>query len=591
MVLRGPGEFAASRRISYPRVLAGSQGSRLDLGNLSIGTINIPSQLFTQFILKVLPTGYREFTGQVTENQGELEISVASRNPPQAWRVSGPSDAFPEMMEYLALRMALDLNPELIKSSGLDRSPYDQELAFAMGNEAFRQGRYRRARAFFEVADRFAPSDEKIDAMLALAYYHERDGQVDATILKAMEAAIQEDQNGDSSLLRPYLACLYHKAGLEDQAQAERFIFNRYLLRLEFQQFDARVDALKQLPLRGPGRHLSVMGDDVIFVNDKGAIAKAAAQPIPEGQSQVSVIELSPANQNPRQIKIYDDANLLSISPDGAVYAYRSQATEADQTPIPLVEGRALRGVQQIETSPSQFGRTNLFLLNRSGQVYWCEPDVDAGNCSPRQLRFDGVGNVTQIFPVEDQLYMVTSDGVVWYTEINISGQVTFTPRRLIQPTEAAKAQEIFVADDGTLYLLYDNGRVWRYYDDGRPETEDLKLVDPSTDTAQIFATGGYLYLLKSDGAVWRISNPRNPDPASDFTKIEFVVLEKVPTIQEMFVVAGPPAGDGLPGDRILYLLTNQRALLQGTDTGDPRMVLVPMYTPTPPQAAVVQQL
>ena len=172
VVLRGPGDFIPLQRIPLPRVLTGSQGSRLDLGNLSIGTISIPSQIFTQFILKILPTGYREFNGQINESNGEMEISVSSRNPPHAWYVAGPSDTFPEMMEYLALRMALDLNPEVIKSSGLDTSPSDRDLALAMGNQAFHQGRYQQARAFFELADRFAPLDEKVDAMLGLTRYH-----------------------------------------------------------------------------------------------------------------------------------------------------------------------------------------------------------------------------------------------------------------------------------------------------------------------------------------------------------------------------------------------------------------------------------
>lgn len=67
--------------------------------------------------------------------------------------------------------------------------------------------------------------------------------------------------------------------------------------------------------------------------------------------------------------------------------------------------------------------------------------------------------------------------------------------------------------DDGTSYLLHDNGTVWRYYDDGRPETEYMKLVDLGVGTAQISTAAGDLYLLKSNGAVWRISNPRSPDP------------------------------------------------------------------------------
>ncbi|NIO71426.1 MAG: hypothetical protein GTN71_20940, partial [Anaerolineae bacterium] len=355
VVLQGPGGFIPSQRIPLPRVLTGSQGSRLDLGNLSIGTISIPSQIFTQFILKILPTGYREFNGQINESDGELEISVSSRNPPHAWYVAGPSDTFPEMMEYLALRMALDLNPEVIKSSGLDTSPSDRDLALAMGNQAFRQQRYQRARAFFELADRFAPLHEKVDAMRGLTYYHlALEQPCDAPscfndALQAMEAAVREDPNGDSSLLRPYLACLYHKAGLEDQARDECDRFTQYLSRLESRDRDARVEALKQLPLRGPGRHLMVAGGDVLFVDEAGDIKRVV------GQTGEVTTTLKLSGKNPRQIGTYEDSNLLFITPDGAVRTYAYQSTDEEPTPKTLIVGRRLNGVQQIGTSAGRF--------------------------------------------------------------------------------------------------------------------------------------------------------------------------------------------------------------------------------------------
>jgi hypothetical protein len=592
VVLRGPGDFIPSQRIALPRVLTGSQGSRLDLGNLSIGAINIPSQIFTQFILDILPTGYREFNGQINESRGELEISVSSRNPPYTWYVTGPSDTFPEMMEYLALRMALDLNPEVVKSGGLDTPPSDRDLALAMGNHAFRQQRYGRARAFFELADRFAPLHEKVDAMLGLTYYHlalEQSCNAPSCFndaLQAMEAAVQEDPNGDSSLLRPYLACLYHKAGLGDRAKDEHDRFNEYLSRLEYRDRDVRVEALKQLPLRGPGRHLWVDNGVVLFVDEAGDVKSMAGQTV--GATPF------PLDKNPRQIRIYEDSNLLFITPDGAVGIYAYQATDEEPTPKTLIAGRRLKGVQQVGTSAGRFRRTNLFFLDRFGGVYWCDPNARTGSasaCPPQSQKplVTDPTNVRQIFPDKERLYMLAADGAVWYTEVNVTGQAS-TPRQLTPP---AQVQEIFVASDETLYLLHDNGNVWRYYDDGRAETEDRKLMDEGTGTAQIFAGGGYLYLLKSDGAVWRISNPRNPDLDKDFSKIEISIPQesasilKSATIQEMFVTAEGLEGGEASGDRTVYLLTDQRVLLQGTDAGSARMALSPIYIPahlqTPP--------
>ncbi len=582
-VLQGPGGFSSLRHsIPLPRVLIGSQGSRLDLGNLSLGTINIPSQIFTQFLLKILPTGYREFSGQISETNGELEISVSSHNPPNAWRITGPSSAYPEMMEYLALRMALDLNPDVIKSSGLNASPSDSELTFAMGNEAFRQQRYSRALAFYELADRYKPLDEKIDAMLGLTIYQLAlqqpgdDPKRFGPALRMMETAVREDPNGDSSVLRPYLICLYHKSGPEEQATAQSAIFTQYLLRLEFQDFDVRIAALRQLPLRGPGRHLSASGGDVVLVNEAGNIVGAAGQPL----SQALVLPNEKGSSGPRQISVYGDGNLLYISPDGAVLTYSYRKGDAAPTVKTLIEGRTLQGIDQIGTSTSLFGRENLFLVNRFGKTYWCELGAEAGSasaCPPRQpllTEQTTPTDVRQIFPVEDRLYMLAADGALWYTEININGQA-ITPRQLTQP---APVQEIFAAGDRTLYLLQENGNVWRYYDDGLSATEDNKLIDPGTGTIQIFAAGGYLYVLKYNGEVWRISNPRNPAP-SDFVKIAAQPQDTV--LQEIFVTADTSPGQETSNSRTIYLLTDRRALLTGADTGGSQLTLAHVNNPT----------
>jgi len=576
-VLQGPGAFTRrSQPIPLTRVLAGSQGSRLDLGNLSIGGISIPSQILTQFLTNMLPTGYREFSGQISEQDGELEISVTSKNPSLAWRIAGPGEILPEMIEYLALRIALDLNPDLIKASGLDAAPSDRDLAFAMGNQAFLQQRYQRAHAFYQLADQFATLDEKIDAMLGLTHYHLAPGQPgdDPTrfnaALQAMEAALREDPGGDSSLLRPYLACLYHKAGMADQAEAERTIFGQYLRRLEFQDLEVRTDALKQLPLRGPGRHLSAINDDVIFVDEAGSIQGVGGDPLDAN--------LLLPNQNPRQIGLYGDHHLMFISPDGAVFTLGYRIPEEIQNPTALIEGRALSGVHQAQISNSQFGRVNLFLLNRGGEVGWCEVGAEPGstNACPPRVPLDAP-DARQIFAVEDKLYILAADGAVWRIEVNLEGRSS-KPQPL---TPAAPVQEIFVADDGTLYLLHDNGNVWRYYDDGRSETEDLKLTDLGTGTAQIFPAGSYLYLLKSNGAIWRISNPRNPTPGNDFTEISMPPQDV--TIEEMFITVSAD-NQGLPGSRTLYLLTNQRVLLRGSDIGEARVTFAPINTPTAAQ-------
>lgn len=53
------------------------------------------------------------------------------------------------------------------------------------------------------------------------------------------------------------------------------------------------------------------------------------------------------------------------------------------------------------------------------------------------------------------------------------------------------------VADGEDLYLLKDNGNIYRISDNR------LQLVDPGTETAQISPAGGGLYILKEKGNIW----------------------------------------------------------------------------------------
>jgi hypothetical protein len=113
-----------------------------------------------------------------------------------------------------------------------------------------------------------------------------------------------------------------------------------------------------------------------------------------------------------------------------------------------------------------------------------------------------------------------------------------------------------------------------------------MKLVDPGTGTAQIFAEASDLYLLKSNGAVWRISNPRSPNPDDDFTEISIAPQDV--TIQEMFVTIPEDQNDST-SNRSLYLLTAQRVLLKGTDSGDARVTFSQVAVESPDQTLITQ--
>jgi hypothetical protein len=257
-----------------------------------------------------------------------------------------------------------------------------------------------------------------------------------------------------------------------------------------------------------------------------------------------------------------------------------------------LISSYTLNGAQQISTSTGQRGRTNLFLLNRFGRVFWCvlnsegaDPHSCSASRSKQQLEFEGTANTRQLFPVGDQLYLLAGDGSVWQTAVDSGGRFA-SPRQLTLPNQI---REIFVVPEesgnNTVFLLHDNGNVWRYYDDSLPDTEDLKLIDPGTGTIQIFGRNRRLYLLKSDGTLWRISNAPNPNLDTDFVQLALQTPVDQPKIQEILVAnpGSPAEADALT----IYLLTDRRQVLRGVDTGQPAITFSPVFTANLAETAV----
>jgi hypothetical protein len=126
--------------------------------------------------------------------------------------------------------------------------------------------------------------------------------------------------------------------------------------------------------------------------------------------------------------------------------------------------------------------------------------------------------------------------------------------------------------------MLHDDGSISQR--NGRSESEGLTPIDQGTGTVQIFATANYLYVLKGDGAVWRISNPRNPHPESDFTRLDFSSPSKNVEFNfaEIYITEQGPGEEGEPGTRDIYLYTNENLLLKGTDMGDQQITLKQEY-------------
>jgi hypothetical protein len=556
-----------------------TQGDRLDLGQISIGAISIPSQLLMRAVLRIAPTSYREFSGQIFEHGGNFTISIAARDPAQAWDVTGPVDSLAEMVEYLALRIALDTQPEVFQSSGLERPIQNWELAFQLGNREFNMQNYVRARAFYEIASRFESRETPVFVMLGFARYQTRSQQPagsaagSAGALQAMSRAVL--RKPDDARFPVYLHCLALKDEEEDQEAEKLVVLNAFE---EFAQLaespmltGLEAEELDKLQVRGPGRRVSVAQNTLLFVDENGSLAGGRSDREPKALVTLRQSKL------PRQVAVDQNGDLLYVTGFGDVFHFGRDTKEFTKLNI-----GQLGSVQQIATYTDRRGQPGLLFLDRHGGIFlciWTEDEEGEVSCQPGEAPiFPAAPAGRQIFPVGDLLYIVGVDGDVWLAEI-VDGEVSAAPRQL---TSGASVKEIFATRDDTgditVFMLHDDGSISQK--NGRVESEALTRIDQGTGTVQIFATNDYLYVLKGDGAVWRISNPRNPNPKSDFVRLELTSIspDAEGTFSEIYVVQREPVEEGEPPERDVYLYTTNNFLLKGTDTGEQQMTLKQEY-------------
>ncbi len=637
MILQGPAGFGELGYISLSTLdLGGTQGEKLDLGNLSIGTFTIPSKLFTQFVLRLIPIGYREFSGQVVQNNnGELEIIVIWRNPPKVtldgqsipsttralqpnvWRVVGPHDGIAEMIEVLALMMALDMNPQLTQSTQLNLS--DWNLAFALGNEAFRNHRFNRARVFYEIANRLSPEAEAtLRAMLALSHYHSHHSQSEQhqthlnSAIRILEAEALGESSANLGILLPYLACLYDQVGSTDK-MTEVIAQHSELV----QGFaDSRINELKNLSLLGPGRQIMVEGTNVLFVDELGDLELLVDQ---ERDPLLDLLN----NEFPRQVGFLKVDRPYFVTPDGEVhfyyYPYYEEAPKPTRTYL-LALGQ-FDGVQQVSVSESESGRLNIFLLDGQGKLHSCRISVtpsELTDCSlqknilstqtsrhvptPDPVPISGVEgetsdqplpNITdvpslqgatsstrfnpadltfrQIFPVGDILYLLSTEGNVWsasFPRLSLNA-------RLSRLTETRDVKEIYVTPERVLFVLHQDGTIARF-DASKIHSDPLQLVDPGTGATDIFFASGALYVLKSGAELWRITNPDNPHLDTDFTKLELLQIDN--QILEIFVIEEQVHAEEQSTVPVIYILLENRELWRAEDRGGIRLESERLY-------------
>src|SRR3972149_553158 len=379
-IMPGPGADSTvllNVPLQLVRAGTGEDSPSPDFGAVSFGGVNISSGLVAQTLLRMLPLDYREFGGRVTESGGELQVTVDLQMSPgtcrpgseagrqvgtarddsssaectAVWTVRGPREAFPEMMEYLALRMALDLNPHYLEYLNYGGSLLlsDSELAFGLGLEQLRLRNYSRARGFFQIAEAFSPLRADVDAMLGLATYNTKviGGDAETAFLeeslRLFEDAVSEDPAGEASLFRPYLACAYHAQGQTAQGERGLAIFNGYLGARASRELEVRMEGLRALPLRGPNRLLAGLGDFLAFVDTGGAVVGGRQNPTRRGL-------VAPGNGPPREIQVAREGALLVVTADGTVVSVDYSSPDETSSRV-LVDGAAVQGVQQLGTS------------------------------------------------------------------------------------------------------------------------------------------------------------------------------------------------------------------------------------------------
>ncbi len=555
-IMLGPKSFVAlSNRppIALPR-LSRAQADNGTAGQISLGTalgkFDLPLSGLLRLIFSYTAPNYRELSAQIvpasrTSEPGAIRVIVTALDG-NRWTVEGARDNLPQLVNFLAHRIALDW--KAARTGQATDQVESADLALTLGNQTFAAADFKAALAYYHLAESFRPDSAMTEVMLGLTQYRlslaaaskeEVNALQDKTRHSFNQVATLEPNNAD---LYPYLACVSQALdGNQDLAQQKIEAFNVSLSPNNPDAKQERVIALDKKPLLGPGRRLSVLlrdaDFDLYYISDKTApfaLNLPYAGPFDQVKFQALTAEaprqvfavangayyLTPdglvnflRTGDPLQvIPVIDTRNLqFTLAPSGKLALSAERSTAPDLTP------NNTGGIRQLFAEGEL-----LFLVDRFGRILRLRVLETGTGGLDVSLEAFTPADARQIFLDTNALYVLKEDGTLWRISDPRQSDLQ-TARQLVTDTDNRE----ITAREGSVYILRANGNIWRYLDSEGKEGDLLKRIDGGVETSQIFIAAQGLFVLKNNGAVWLIRNPQNP-AQSDIQQLAMPAANRV---------------------------------------------------------------
>ena len=237
-------------------------------------------------------------------------------------------------------------------------------------------------------------------------------------------------------------------------------------------------------------RHGKILGASVgVILLAFGAILSVSL--LPDYKPTVSE-ELIYAGNDAHQIAV-DGEDVYLLKTNGSIFRIAKHRLES------IVEKSRMNQDEPKAVQIAPAGGV-IYIRNDMGNVLAYQWVLDRKNL---KLTDDGTGT-KQIVSVGETLYILKNNGNIWkhYTTLDGQGNIL---------------NNFALIDDGTgtreiscsgalLYVLKNNGNIWQYSPvskDSRPYEEIYK----GENATHIKADGGALYFTKQDGSVWKYKN------------------------------------------------------------------------------------
>lgn len=496
----------------------GDSSSTLDLGTFSVSGVNIPTRIFTAFLMRILNPGYREISGQAYLQGTELHLVAQSNIPGETWGVNGPADRLDLLTTYLAYQIAIDLGQKATESVGIpDAINEPRELALALGDLSLRDKNYQKAIEHYQVAIDMYPSYREAHVNMGMAYYlmflqdPAANKDKEELAIAALKHAMTIDPNHPDPYL--YLACIYKRNNdlqllapplFESYvrlsvpppvATPQIFVQNGtvYLL-----QSNGRVSIVKEdgtaqgiWPVTEGGelvRKIVAAGDYLLMVMDGGGAARLS---LLDG-TLTTIMAASRAEGGVRQVA-YSNENMYLIDGKGDIWVYRTRQLAPDSE----AEGTILRGtplVKDVKATYMAIKGDDLAFIDEEGTVWRLYPAT-------------GEESFPVVLVQDANAVQVTLGKLPPPSETIVSQMV---PEAAAPPTPTTDTPSDLV------FVLGKEGNITAIYQDEDPDTPGRVLIDDGTNTMQIVADGAELWVLKLNGEVWRVSGAGTPGRDDD---------------------------------------------------------------------------